>query len=57
MDPKGLGIGLYVVEKMVKLLGGSVACVSEEGKGTRFTALVPEGKAALPAPESPQDGA
>ena len=33
----GTGLGLYIVRSLVDLLGGSISCISEEGKGTEFT--------------------
>lgn len=35
--PDGTGLGLYIVDQAVKLLGGTIVCVSEEHKGAQFT--------------------
>ncbi len=35
--PDGTGLGLYIVDQAVKVLGGSIVCVSEENKGATFT--------------------
>jgi signal transduction histidine kinase/DNA-binding response OmpR family regulator len=45
---EGTGIGLALVQELVKLHGGSVAAESVFGKGTTFTVTVPLGKAHLP---------
>lgn len=37
----GLGVGLYVVDAIVRLHGGSVAVDSREGAGSRFTVTLP----------------
>ncbi|MCW5849695.1 MAG: response regulator [Anaerolineae bacterium] len=46
---EGTGIGLSLVQELVRLHGGSVSVQSEEGQGTTFTVLIPKGKAHLPA--------
>lgn len=40
-DTEGTGLGLYLVFLLVKLLGATIFFVSEEGKGTTFTLLLP----------------
>jgi two-component system phosphate regulon sensor histidine kinase PhoR len=39
---KGLGIGLSLVQEIVKLHGGEVHLESEQGKGTTFTVRLPK---------------
>jgi PAS domain S-box-containing protein len=46
---EGSGIGLALVNELVKLHGGEIKVTSEEGKGTIFTISMPTGKAHLPA--------
>jgi PAS domain S-box-containing protein len=46
---EGSGIGLALVQELVKLHGGSVAAESVVGEGTTFTVSVPLGAAHLPA--------
>jgi signal transduction histidine kinase/DNA-binding response OmpR family regulator len=46
---EGTGIGLALVQELVRLHGGSVAVESGEGRGTTFTVMVPAGSAHLPA--------
>jgi two-component system, sensor histidine kinase len=52
---KGLGLGLATVRRMAQLLRCKVGLVSEVGKGTTFTVIVPAGDAAriAPAPAAP----
>jgi signal transduction histidine kinase len=46
---EGSGIGLALVQELVRLHGGEIRAESEYGKGTTFTVLVPFGTAHLPA--------
>lgn len=45
---EGTGIGLALVNELVKLHGGTLAVESEEGKGTQFTVTLPGGRNHLP---------
>jgi PAS domain S-box-containing protein len=46
---EGSGIGLALVQELVKLHGGNVSVQSELDRGTTFTVSIPLGKAHLPA--------
>jgi PAS domain S-box-containing protein len=46
---EGTGIGLAMVQELVRLHGGSIDVRSEPGSGTTFTVVVPAGAAHLPA--------
>jgi len=46
---EGTGIGLALVQELVRLHGGSIAVASTAGGGTTFTVRVPFGSAHLPA--------
>lgn len=46
---EGTGIGLALVQELVKLHGGSIRAESSVGKGTAFTVQVPLGSKHLPA--------
>ena len=46
---EGSGIGLALVQELVKLHGGSIAAESGIGKGTSFIVTIPLGSAHLPA--------
>jgi signal transduction histidine kinase len=39
--PRGLGIGLVLVQTLVRLHGGEVQIESEGGAGTRVSVMVP----------------
>ncbi len=45
---EGTGIGLSLVNELVKLHGGKISVTSQEGKGTEFTISIPTGKKHLP---------
>jgi PAS domain S-box-containing protein len=45
---EGTGIGLALVDELVRLHGGSVGAASETGAGTTFTVRIPLGAAHLP---------
>jgi signal transduction histidine kinase len=46
---EGSGIGLALVQELVKLHGGTVRVKSEVGSGSKFTITIPTGSAHLPA--------
>jgi signal transduction histidine kinase len=46
---EGTGIGLSLVQDLVKLHGGTVSVESVAGQGATFTVSIPKGKAHLPA--------
>ncbi len=45
---EGTGIGLALVQELVRLHGGRIEVASREGVGTRFTVTIPLGSAHLP---------
>ncbi|WP_129590055.1 ATP-binding protein [Gloeocapsopsis dulcis] len=45
---EGSGIGLSLVQELVKLHGGTIGVTSEVGQGTTFTVTIPTGTAHLP---------
>ena len=42
VDAEGLGLGLALVERIVRLLGGRIEVFSNAGRGSRFSLLLPE---------------
>jgi signal transduction histidine kinase/DNA-binding response OmpR family regulator len=46
---EGSGIGLALVQELVKLHGGDIVAESQPGRGTQFTVRLPFGHAHLPA--------
>ena len=52
----GTGLGLPIVRSLLNLMGGSVFCESEEGKGTVFTVELPLKLADAPLPALPGEG-
>jgi two-component system phosphate regulon sensor histidine kinase PhoR len=42
-ETPGNGLGLPIVERMVKMYGGNITAESELGKGTTFTISIPQG--------------
>jgi len=51
----GFGLGLFIVKRFTELLGGSVNVISQLGRGTRFTVLLPSLPAASAAVASEFD--
>jgi signal transduction histidine kinase len=39
--PRGTGLGLATVKKLIEAHGGSISVASEQGKGTSFTIRLP----------------
>jgi PAS domain S-box-containing protein len=39
--PNGTGLGLYLARQLTELLGGTIGFISEVGKGTTFTLIIP----------------
>ena len=43
LNTKGIGLGLYITKKIIKLYDGHIVCYSQYGKGTTFVFIVPLG--------------
>ncbi|NOK16360.1 response regulator [Corallococcus carmarthensis] len=52
---EGTGIGLALIQELVKLHGGTLGARSVEGEGSTFTVELPLGSAHLPAEQVQQD--
>jgi CheY-like chemotaxis protein len=49
----GVGLGLYISQRIVRLLGGTLEVSSKEGEGSNFWFGLPAGSADSPAPNAP----
>jgi len=54
---EGTGIGLAMVQELVKLHGGTITTTSTLGAGTEFRVRIPLGQSHLPGDQVQQDGA
>ncbi len=52
---EGSGIGLALVQELVRLHGGEIGVESREGEGTRFTVTLPFGRSHLPGAQVVDD--
>ncbi|WP_238326747.1 sensor histidine kinase [Paenibacillus graminis] len=41
-DYEGIGIGLYLTQKIISLQGGFITAASEVGKGTKLAVFLPQ---------------
>ncbi|MGN6394944.1 MAG: ATP-binding protein [Mucilaginibacter sp.] len=53
---EGTGIGLSLINELVKMHHGEITVASEEGKGSIFTVKIPAGKAHLPPDQVSEAG-
>lgn len=51
----GSGLGLSIAKNLVELMGGSISCQSEKGRGTTFTVSLPFALEEAPAVEAEQE--
>lgn len=57
METGGAGVGLYVVDRLVRQLGGHVTVTSRLDEGSRFVVHLPPPASRPPVPEQPGDEA
>lgn len=55
VEVEGLGLGLALVERIARLLGGRVDVASVPGKGSRFSLILPVLEQAQPRPSLPRE--
>lgn len=55
-EVEGFGLGLSIVDRLVKLLQGSIALDSLPGRGSKFIVTLPVGEVRMPRPTSPAAG-
>ena len=57
VEAEGLGLGLAIAQRIVRLLGGRIELASVQGRGSRFSLLLPRAAAAVIAPPRPNQPA
>ncbi|MDE2621185.1 MAG: PAS-domain containing protein, partial [Sphingomonadales bacterium] len=57
VEAEGLGLGLAIADRIVRLLGGRIELASRVGRGSRFSVALPRHEGAVPrAPAAPARG-